>query len=197
MADMMRIRAVIGGTQGTPGLATFYANGSLATPTSVDALDMVNRVRQFFFAIVALLPTLTTINVQGAVDILNPATGALVGGLAPTAPATVTGTGGTALPFATAGLLVHNTGIIINGRRLQGRTFISPMSTTVNNAGSLGPSQVTTITNAANVMISGTTSSYPVVWHRPKLPGPLGGLAIATLSYTTRTPFAVLRSRRD
>jgi hypothetical protein len=197
MADIMRIRSVIAGTQGTPGLSTLYAVGSLATPVAADALDMVGRVRAFWNAIITLLPTLTTVNVQSQVDLLDVATGALVGGLAPAAPATVTGTGGSALPFAAAALLVGNTGIVINGRRLQGRTFISPLAATTNNAGNFGNAQQTTLTNAANAMLTGSSSSFPVVWHRPKAPGPAGGVGVAVLTYTARTPYAILRSRRD
>lgn len=194
---IMRIRTVLTGTVGLPGLNTFYANGASSTPITADATDMVARVRAFWNAIVATLPTAMTAVVSPQVDLIDPATGALTGGLVGATPLTVTGTGGTALPLASMALLVASTGTIVNGRRLQGRSFIGPLAATVNNLGSLGPAQGAVISSAATNMLTGTTSSVPVVWHRPKLPGPAGGSVAPVTGFVTRTPFAVLRSRRD
>lgn len=194
---MMRIRTVITGTQGTPGLSTVYATGAGVTPIAADALDMVGRVRTFWNALITMLPSLITAQVQSQVDLIDPATGDLVGGLNPAAPAVVTGTGGAALPFAAAALLVANTGVIVNQRRLQGRTFISPLAATVNNAGNFGTAQSLAVTAAATNMLTGSTTSTPCVWHRPTELFPAAGTQAPVSGYTTRIPYAVLKSRRD
>lgn len=195
--SIMRVRTVIQGSQGLPGLSTLYANGTSATPNNADAADMVARVRAFWDSIKANLPTANTFLVQGSVDLLDPATGALSGSLSVTAPATVTGTGGGQLPPANAILLTGQTGVVVNGRRLRGRTFISPVASVAMTAGLVNSGVAATIAASANLSLTGVTASVPVVWHRPKLPGPLGGSVSPVTTYTVGSQFAVLRSRRD
>ena len=195
--SIMRIRTVISGLQGLPGLSTLYANGASATPVSADAVDMVARVRAFWNAIGAQLPSPVFTLTSGEVDLLDPANGALVGSLSVTGPASTAGTDTEALPLATAILLVGETGVILSGRRLRGRTFISPAGQTTNVDGVVTSATRTAIQTAANVMRTGTTASAPVVWHRPKLPGPLGGSVSPVTTYVVRSNYAVLRSRRD
>lgn len=194
---IMRIRTTITGSQGLPGLSTVYATGTLATPTGADASDMVARVRAFWEAIKALQPVGTIVLVSGQVDILDPINGALVAGLSVTAPATVIATGSESLPPATSVLLTHNTGVILNGRRLRGRTFISPVADSVNVDGLTASASRATIIAAANTTLTGATASFPVVWHRPVAPGPTGGSVAAALSFAVGSNFAVLTSRRD
>lgn len=194
---MMRIRTELSGAEGLPGLSTVYANGASSNPVAADALDMVGRVRTFWLALVALMPLGVVMQVSGRVDLIDPTDGELVGGLNPATPAQVSATGSSSLPTATMALLVGNTGVIVRGRRLQGRTFVGPLSATVNNGGSLGPSQATTITNAATAMLTGSTASVPVVWSRQVQTPPAAGSASPVTGYTTRREFAVLRSRRD
>ena len=194
---IMRVRAQITGSQGLPGLSTIYARGTAATPSSADCSDMVARVRAFWNALVGLQPAGCIILVSGDVDVLDETNGALVTGFSVAAPATVLGTGSEALPLATSVLLTHQTGTILNGRRLRGRTFISPVSDSVNVDGLTASAARATIIAAATAMITGATASFPVVWHRPKLPGPLGGSIAPTTSFSVGSNFAVLTSRRD
>lgn len=195
--SIMRIRATISGGQGLPGVFTLYANGSTTTPSTPDAADVCARVRVFTDAIKAYFHSSTTWQVQGQVDLLDPANASLVGSLSVTAPAVVTGTGSTRLPPASAVLLQHNTGVIVAGRRQKGRSFISPLADAINSGGVPLAAAVTIIQNAANVMLTGTTSSVPVVWHRPLPLGIGGGFATAVTGFTVAPYFAVLRSRRD
>jgi len=195
--SIMRIRTVISGTQGLPGLATWYFNGTSATPNGADAADACARVRAFFDGIKGLLPTANTFQVSGAVDLLDPATGALSGSLSVTAPAVVTGTGGGQLPPANAILLTGQTGVIIAGRRLRGRSFISPVASGAMNAGLVSSGAISTTTTSANLSLTGVTASVPVVWHRPQAPGPSGGSVSPVTTYSVGSTFAVLRSRRD
>ena len=195
--SIMRIRTVISGSQGLPGLSTTYANGASATPVTADAADMVARVRAFWDGIKTLLPSTSIILVSGQVDLLDPANGELTGGLSVTAPSAVLGTGSESLPQATSILLQCETGVIIAGRRLRGRTFISPVDQVTNIDGLVGSASRNTIITSATTSLTGVTTSAPVVWHRPKAPGPTGGSVSPVTSYNVGSNFAVLRSRRD
>lgn len=194
---IMRVRTTISGSQGLPGVFTMYFNGSTTSPSSGDAADVCARVRTFLDAIKTVFPNTTTLQVLGTVDTLLPADGQLITSLAVTPPASVAGTSPSALPAATAILLQHNTGVIVNGRRIRGRSFLSPTATAVMTSGLPSAAISTTITTAANVMITGATSSAPVVWSRPLPLGAGAGFATPTTAFAVGTQFAVLRSRRD
>lgn len=194
---IMRIRTVLTGIQGLPGLSTLYASGAGASPVTADASDMVARVRAFWNALAAVLPSGMFTLTSGQVDVLDPANGALTSVLTVTSPASTTGTGTEALPLATSILLTAETGVILNGRRFRGRTFISPVDQVNNVDGLVTSAARTTVQNAANAMLTGATASKPVVWHRPQLPGPLGGSVSPVTTYVAGSNFAVLRSRRD
>jgi hypothetical protein len=195
--SIMRIRTVISGSQGLPGLSTTYANGAGVTPITADAADMVARVRAFWDGIKALLPNTSIILVSGQVDLLDPANGELSGGLSTTAPGAVLGTGTESLPQASAILLQCETGVIIAGRRLRGRTFISPVDQVTNVDGLVSSTSRSTIITSATVSLTGVTTSVPVVWHRPSAAAPSGGSVSPVTSYNVGSNFAVLRSRRD
>lgn len=194
---IMRIRTVLGGTQGLPGLSTTYANGAGASPILADATDMVARVRVFWASLAILLPAGNTAQVSGLVDVLNPVDGTLVGTFSVATPALVTGGGGTAAPLAAAVLLVQNTGVIINGRKLLGRTFISPIGVGSNVNGFVKAADQASILAAAGVTLTGSTASVPVVWHRPNPLTGAAGSAHPVNAFVVRGNFAVLRSRRD
>jgi len=195
--SIMRIRATIAGTQGLPGLSTWYYNGTTSTPSNADAADAVARVRAFFDGIKGLLPTANTVQVSGSVDLLDPATGALTGSQSVTAPSIVTGTGGGPLPPANAILLTGQTAVIIAGRRLRGRSFISPVASGTQTSGLVSSAAIATTITSANTSLTGVTSSVPVVWHRPQPPGPSGGSVSPVTTYSVGSTYAVLRSRRD
>lgn len=194
---IMRTRTTITGSQGLPGVMTLYFNGTTTTPVTADAVDVCARVRAFCAAINTVFPNTVTLQVQGQVDCLDPLNGALAASLSVTPPAVVAGTSPSALPAATAILLQHNTGVITGGRRLRGRSFLSPCSTATMISGLPSAAIANTITTAANVMRTGTTSSAPVVWHRPLPLGIGGGFATLVSDYSVGVQYAVLRSRRD
>lgn len=194
---IMRVRTTIQGIQGLPGLSTVYARGTASTPTNADADDMLARVRAFWLALIGVLPTSIVAQVQGQVDLITETTGALGGSLSRTSPAAVTGTGGGAGPIAAAVVLQLQTGVIINGRRLRGRSFISPVATGANSGGFVSAATISTTVAAGVAMLTGTTASKPVVWHRPNPVGAANGSAFDVSAYAVGPNFGVLRSRRD
>lgn len=194
---IMRVRAVITGVLGLPGVHTTYWTGASSSPVTADATDVVARVRAFWDSFKANMGPGVVIAPNNNVDVLDQATGALQGSLAGGSVASVAATGATLLPFQTMMLLKLGTGVVVNGRRLQGRSFIGPLAASTNTGGNVVAAANTALTTAAASFNSGATSSALVVWHRPSGSPPSGGTTAVVTTYNTSTVFAVLRSRRD
>lgn len=195
MAAMLRVRTVLAGWAGGPGLSTVYFNPS-AAPEPGAAVDCVGRVRAFWNSISALFPTSFNAQVQPNVDELDETNGALTASYVGGTPAIVNGANGAVYnAYATMVLLRENTGVIRVGRRVVGRSFIGPVAGSVDSGGNPLASNVTTLLAAATVTLTGSTAAVPVVWSRPKLARV--GEMNAVVNFTAAPYFAVLRSRRD
>lgn len=194
--SMLRVRTVLSGWPGGPGLATFYFAYQTTGSGAASAPDVVARVRAFWLACAALFPSSFSAQVQANVDDLDPTNGALVGSFAGGAPTAVAGSNGTQYnAFPAMLLLRENTGTIVAGRRVVGRSFIGPVAGSVDTNGSPTPANLTTLVSAATGMFTGSTTAVSVVWQRPK---PTRPGAVWTISNFTAAPyFAILRSRRD
>lgn len=125
---------------------------------------------------------------ESEVRVIDETTGALIGTEALTESYISTFTGTDPLPDATQGLLRFRTGLIRNGRRVQGRAFIPGIVRLASVAGNNGDAAAWTNDAAALPL------SPLVVWSRP---GPAGaGVAAQVTSVDCWTEFAVLRRRR-
>lgn len=106
-----------------------------------------------------------------------------------------TGTAGSQVADATQALIRWATGIIVGGRRLQGRTFIPGTPRANTQGGNLSSFAVVGISSTANTFISGLgTDNKLVVWHRPSTSS--GGVAHPVTQASTWSELAVLRRRR-
>jgi hypothetical protein len=86
--------------------------------------------------------------------------------------------------------------VIINGRRLRGRTFLVPLgSTFYTTDGTPIETARTNIAAAAAVLIANTGGPPLGVWRRPS-PSGVGVLGVATTA-SVPDKAAVLKSRRD
>jgi hypothetical protein len=194
---MLRVRATINGNEGGLGLSTFYFNGA-GSATAAQALEAAARVRAYFASLQPRMATVTTVQVQSQVDVLTAETGKLTTSFAVAAQALVTGTGGASqLPGATQGLLRLNTGVVIAGRRVEGKSFV-PNPVPGDNTASGTPSTtyqtgIATAGALLNTLI--TTALSSVTWHRPT--GGIGGSIVLNTSFTCSPKWSVLRSRRD
>lgn len=133
-------------------------------------------------------------NVGSVVRTYNTASGTLSG--EESSATVLTGGGnsvGAPVADATQALVVHTTGVVLNGRFLKGRTFLPGVSATHLSGGNLAPAARTGFAGAftANLLSGGGL----VVWHRPK--AGVGGQAVAVTSCATNAEFAVLRRRRN
>lgn len=198
MPNIARVRSVISGWQGGPGLATHYFDASVSFDAAA-AAAVAGRVRGSWDVVKSVLSNTTTITVDSVVDVLDDSNGVLIASFGITPPAAVTGTVVQAIgpAFVAAGLTL-DTGQIINGKRLRGRTFISPLP--LGNTGSATPpTGLVTGVNAMGVALVTTTptstSNQLVVWRRPK--GAAAGLSRKVLSSVTAPKYFSIRSRRD
>lgn len=195
--SIYRIRTVLSGWQGAAGLNTHYFSAS-ATPTAAEASTVAGRVRAAWLAAAPLFNGPTTAQVQPTVDVYDAITGFLSQSFSITAPAVVAGsaTGVQAPPQVALGI-VWDTATILGGRRLKGRTFIAPLSTSIVNQ-LLPPASANTQLNAYRDALIGATpplANPAVVWHRPV--NGAGGGAFTILTGSPGTKWFSIRSRRD
>ena len=197
MATIMRVRATLNYGAGGPGVGTFYFTGSVATPVTADATDVVGRVRAFYAALAAQLGTNMSVSVQGSVDTLEDSTGVLNGGLVVTPPAILAGTGiAPYLPVTNCLVVRLTTNTIVGTRRLEGRSYVGPLSGAAASSGLVPTTAAGTAANTAvNALLTGATASFAVVWHRPK--GFVGGQIGQISGGSAWSQFGSLRSRRD
>lgn len=204
ISDMYRVRTVLQGWQGAPGLNTFYFSAGAGVSPS-DALAAVNRVRGCWDVVKSILGNSVTAQTLGQVDILDPTDGSLQSSVNVTQPAIVTGSCATspAVSQVAAGLELF-TAEVVNGRRLRGRSNVGPLCANFTNT-VVPAAGVGTAVDAMGVAL--LTISPPgvpplIVWHRPRfdpvthvLLAPGGHAEVTTTGHATK--FFSIRSRRD
>lgn len=196
--QILRVRTVLTYGSGGPGLHTAYWQPGTTGGVTADATDCVARVRGFWVGIAAQFPSTFTAQVQSDVAKINDVDGALVGGLAATPVAVVTGSSGAVSgPRAAMILAQLRTGSVLGGRFVRGRWYLGPTKPGVVGAtGGVDPATVTAVNAAGTAMLApGTTASALCVWHRPQPTG--AGASYLVDAITTWGEVAVLRSRRD
>lgn len=184
--DLYRIRAQAAGHTGGPWMGTWFFDSAAGTE-----LQAATAVRTFLAAIAAQFRNSITWTFDPVVDTLSEA-GALLSSTAISPPATVTGSGtGDMLPAATQGRVIWQTGAIVNGRRLVGRTFIPGMIAGTQTAtGAVQPATISAVNTAANALATAANCDM-VVWSRAH------DTAVGITSGAMDSEFSVLRSRRD
>lgn len=187
MADIKRVRCEWSGSGVTgPGLSTFYFT-STATGFPAD-------LQTFFQAIKALIPTSCTITVPNTGDVLDASTGALTGTWTDAGGSTTTGTNAGAFAGGVGISVKWLTNGIVNGRRVNGRTFICPIAGgSFETDGTPQASTVSALQTPATALITATAPDF-VVWHRPQGGG--GGNPNAIVSALVRDTPSWLRTRR-
>jgi hypothetical protein len=198
VAEIRRVKVRWEGFPGGPGLGTHYLS-----ETTVAYPALVN----FYSVIKSRILINTTLHIESGGDIIDDSNGELTGtwGTPSDNPIVGTGTGDYAGPV---GMMINwSTGVIRDGHRLRGKTFLVPCSPLVFD-GNGGVDVVdrtsinTQITNALTSMAGGL-----VIWHRPKfakVEAPGTGTAVVrpgssapVTAGSISAKAVVLRSRRD
>lgn len=140
------------------------------------------------------LDTGTTWTIATSGRVLDPTTGALTGEWSE--PTSQTGQGatttGTNVADATQALIRWNTGAVVNGRFLKGRTFIPGLSTSALSDGALSSAtQTDFLTSLSTFLAAGAGLG---VWHRPTS-GAGGSFHLVTAA-SVWSELAVQRGRR-
>lgn len=195
---MQRARAQITyPASGGPGLITLYTR-STGSENGTTAQLTTDRLKNALTAGRAMFDAGTTFSSFGTVDDIDAATGNLTG-FHDVTPWTVTGSaaGGSYAPLAVAVCATWKTLGIVRGRRVQGRTFLSPLAYAMMQADGTPTAACLTAAQALAVawLDNGLTDTFATVWARPR-PGQTGSAEDIT-AYFIKDKFAVLRSRRD
>jgi len=179
------------GFSGAPGYTVLHFNVA-EDPSDVSAIAAA--VAGFFGDLAALIPTNTTITYPGEMTIHNDG-GTLTGATSVNVVPAPTDCTGTAAYSAVSGARVTwETGSIVAGRRIRGRSFLVPLVVTqYSNDGTLTPFCVTSLQAAGTDMIAALTAAgcQLVVW------SPTTSTISNVTSCSIPDQATVLRSRRD
>jgi hypothetical protein len=168
-------------------VSVMYFNEGVAVATQRADLDT------FLGSVAGALDSGTTYTIATSGREWNSTTGALTGAWTETTAYTGPGlVSGQAVPDATQILFRWQTGTIVNGRFLSGRTFIPGCAAINQDEGNLEESLRAAI-EANGVTFAGSAAT-PVVWHRPV--AGTGGQQVQMTDCSVWEEFAVLRGRR-
>jgi hypothetical protein len=195
VASMLRVRTVLSGFTGGPGLNTFYFLTDTSPGTS-DADAVLGRVRGLFAAINANFPPSMQADTSEVVDVLADVDGSLLDSLVGTPASPVVGTSSVLLGAdqAMVGIRI-GTATIISGRRVSGRSFVGPLRQDAFVDGNLGSGTESTFQDGIDALLVGDSLHPLCVWHRPSGPGAGDGQAVPNSTVTLAPRAFTLRSR--
>lgn len=190
MASLSRVRVGWSGVAVTgPGVSTFYTSG--------DGGDLQAGLHTFFTAIQTCFP-----NLKGAWEfpaggeIIESTTGALTGAWSGATPSSVPWAAPNALWMQGVGARIRwDTDGFLRGRRVRGATFLVPLnSSMIDSDGTILGAYLTTITTAANALI--TAVPQMSIWSRPTTVGGTDGGSTPVTSAFVPDHVSWLVSRR-
>jgi hypothetical protein len=179
MALIARVKLRYSGLNGAPGFSVFHFRDFVgAEPTLPDAQAAVDKVDTFAFNIKGIFLNTITLQTLPDVDVLDEATGQLENTLNATPdPAVTGGSTATSMSGASGAVITWRTGLVRNGRRLRGRTFLVPLSSGVYETnGTLTAGTIATINTAATALRDPAGGADLGVWGRPSGPGATDGV---------------------
>lgn len=201
MAEMNRCRVTWTGFVGAPGYTNFYFG---STTTDMTAL------KTFLTNQSSWIPSVVTLSIPAGGDKINDTDGKISGTWVGTGSGTVNGGGGAGSYSGSSGIVVDwLCGLIVAGRRVQGRSYFVPASTNAYQAdGSITESIRTNIVTAGTTMIAAYAGEFKVFSRPfpgkdaetgpPPKPAKPPRVGVAATVITCRVPdiAAVMRSRR-
>lgn len=198
MPSMYRVHLQSTGWAGSPGLNTFYFVGTPdASITSSDQANaVVERVQSQFVGFQGSYPAFWRGQVSPQVDMIDAATGRLTNTFVNgTSQPLLIGSGSSSGPIASAVVVNLLTDAIVAGKRITGKTFLSPLTTAGDADGTPSQALRDACASAVYGLIVPDGAPTLCVWHRPKLGA--GGSAHIVTGVLVKDKYAVLTSRRD
>jgi len=204
MATLLRVKARWSGFPGAPGYSIFHfgvgavgdGGGSLADDAA--AASAGTAVTNFFSAIKAVLPGSVTVQTESDVELVESTTGELVGFASAGAQAVQVGTGPGGFSAPSGAVVTWRTAGVRKGRRMRGRTFLVPLTSSAYDAtGTLVDATRTTLNTAATALMNANTTWQLGVFGRPSGPAATDGQYAKAISATVPDMAALLSSRRQ
>ena len=187
MPNIRRIEVVWSGLSGLPGVSIFHAGETAAGMTAL--------LRTYFGAIADQFPIGLSISFPSQGEVINDANGEVTGTWTDVPTTAVTGTGGINYAAGVGTYTRWLTGGVVEGRRVQGRTFLCPLASTgYDNSGTLATATVTDLQTAAQVLTDGTPDL--LIWSRGTELDPTG-MSFPVVAAAQPDKVSWLRSRRD
>lgn len=172
MADLARVKIEYTGWSGGPGLSQLHFSQGTTTWTDEVVTGILDEVASGLQSVAALWAPEVVVTVSPEVPIFDSATGDIVDVIVssePPSPFQSTAATGAA-SRATQIVVGLKTGEWKNGRQVQGRFFLGPVTgATITNAGQIASASIDGIINGLEATISGVGPRL-TVWSRPKLP---------------------------
>lgn len=200
MAEILRVTARWSGLPGGNGYTVLhFRDFSSGSPTTADAQAAVDRVDDFFAAIIGLIPATVTILVLPDVEVIEETNNTLQSVLTAVPDAARTGgaTGAASFVAAAGAVISWRTGGIRANRRVRGRTFLIPLSSQAfQSDGTLLSTALTTLNTAATALRNNTGTPDLGIYARPTATGATDGVWFAVTSHSIPDMGAILRSRR-
>lgn len=200
MVEMAKLTLDWTGFTGAPGYTNLYfrdfSQGGDIDQGIVDGA--ITKTDTWINAWNPFLPSTVNVKINPQVEIIEDTTGQLVRFMtgAPFQRANGSGTGN--YSAATGAVVNWYTTHVVRGRRLRGRSFLVPFSSSALNAtGQIASGNAATLRTATNTFVSQTGAGDIGVWSRPSTPGGSDGIWALASSATVPEKVAVLRSRRD
>lgn len=163
------------------------------TPGQFDPSLAVN-LSNAFSAIQVNLPNDVTISFDNEARVLDSLTGDLLAAYPVTPSASISGGGAGSWAGAAGARVVWDTGEIVAGRRLRGRTYLVPLANTAyDNDGTLSAAFIGRALDFGQALVQPAlpNPSPLVVWSRAS------GAALPVVGWSCPDKTAILRSRRD
>ena len=185
MTNISRLKVRWSGTSGGPGVTVLY--GTDPTLLRNNLSTMLNTLKNY-------LPSSVTWTIEAAGDVIDPVDGSLQGAWAAGTEISYTGVATGSFSAPTGYSIRWETGTIVHGHRLRGRTYMVPATGTMfQNDGTID----TTALAAAQALVTtfATGPSTLVVYNRPK--GAVAGGYSTVISGSIKDKAVVLTSRRD
>lgn len=190
MATIYQIRCVWSGVVGG-GVSTFYTD-------STHLAAALTNLNAFWEAVKPYLPSTVTVLVPGDGASYDDVTGAVSGGWAAGTATIHTGTSTNPYSAPSGAAINWTTGTIVGRRRLQGRTFLVPLTTNAyQEDGTLSPTALTALRTAAAALLTASGDFLFKVWSRPSVANSGAGTSAYIAGSNVPDKAAVLRSRRD
>jgi hypothetical protein len=184
---MNRVRVSLAGFTGAPGLTTLMLGSGITN---------VAPIVTFFNALTNVMPNGLSATIPSSGDQINETNGQITGTWIGTGGQTITSITAAAAYSGSSGACIDwLTSLIVAGRRVQGRTFVVPLTgVSYQSDGTLAGTTITILQNAATALIVALAGELKV-FSRPN--ATRVGAAATVIAARVPDMAAVLRSRRS